>query len=66
MMCSKVTERRRRYLTDHGNTFLGLLPAGIAELEIESEDLEVDEKGFLYGPSSSDVVSPEECTSQLS
>lgn len=60
------TERTRTFLTDHEYPLLGILPAGTAELEGENGDLEVDESVFLYGLTSSDVVSAEEFILQTS
>lgn len=61
-----VTERRRRYLTDHGYIFLEFLLAGIVELRMENRILEVDESVSLPGLTSLDVLLLEKFTWQTS
>lgn len=54
LVCLKVTEKS--YLADRGYTLLGFLPVGIAQPEVEDGGLDVSERVFLHGTTSSDKV----------
>lgn len=53
------TERRKRHLTDDVYTQLRVMPAGIAERETEDGEPDVDKSASIYGPTSSDLMTPE-------
>lgn len=46
----------RKCRTDQGYTLLRFLRAGIADLNVKDGELEVEESGFLYGHTSSNVA----------
>lgn len=51
-----LMERTRRYIVDHGYTLFGLLPVGVAVLEVQDGNLEVNESGLFYEPKLPDLV----------
>lgn len=60
------TEKRRRYLADHGYILFRFLLVGVAELEAEDRELEVDGRASLQESKSSDVLPVEEFLQQKS